>query len=43
MSPVAGEGTRRPSLAPGTRLGPYSIEAEIGAGRMREVYPPADR
>ena len=25
-------------LRPGTRLGPYEIAAQIGAGEMREVY-----
>ena len=26
------------TLAPGTRLGPYTIETLIGSGRMGEVY-----
>jgi len=29
-------------LAPGTRLGPYTIESLIGAGGMGEVYKAHD-
>ena len=31
------------SLAAGTRLGPYEVTAQIGAGGMGEVYQAKDR
>ena len=30
------------ALQPGTRLGPYEIAAQIGVGRMGEVYRATD-
>ena len=30
------------ALAPGVRLGPYEITAQIGVGGMREVYKARD-
>jgi len=30
------------ALAPGTRLGPYEVTAQIGVGGMGELYKAAD-
>jgi serine/threonine protein kinase len=30
------------SLAPGTKLGPYEIQSQLGAGGMEEVYRARD-